>query len=201
MVVEQLDASVSLFTSLIQHGASTPRYQRNLQGLLQLRALAASRISSALDNNMQQQSVSQTCQEGRSAHGVGGNEDVELIGWRTRLVERAGHDRRTIRTISVTTSPISASDTTHCQTSFRNQAKDIQSPLIFSDTAYSTADLDPTLTGNVVIAPTFPELRPFKTDWFTQAPRFLEYAAPRRFTRGHLGRSKCKSCCLLHPFG
>lgn len=104
-VLTQIDAAVELFVSLINHGGGTPRYRRNLQWLLKLRARASSRISatSAVRRSDSQQVVGQDRQRG-SESGEDG-EDVELLGWRTRLIERAGQDRQTIKTIPVTTGP------------------------------------------------------------------------------------------------
>lgn len=95
-VLSQIDAAISLFTSLLQHGARTPRYKRNLQWLLNLRTRALSKTSKA---SAPQQ------HEGGGGDGDGDahrdqDEDVELLGWRTRLIERAGQGRgKTVRTI------------------------------------------------------------------------------------------------------
>lgn len=105
-VLAQIDTAVNLFTSLLQHGARTPRYKRNLQWLINLRSRALSKVSQA--------STAQRGDPQRDAgpewQGKGGNgdgdghreheEDVELLGWRTRLIERAGQGReKTVRTI------------------------------------------------------------------------------------------------------
>lgn len=104
-VIAQLDAAIDLFTSLIHHGANTPRYRRNLQWLLKLRVRASSKISTA--------SIAQGADSQRDAHPERqrsredreDSEDVELLGWRTRLIERAGQDHRTIRTIHLRETP------------------------------------------------------------------------------------------------
>ncbi|KAL4939489.1 hypothetical protein BDV06DRAFT_198793 [Aspergillus oleicola] len=125
-VLAQLDLAIDLFTSLIQNGANTPRYCRNLQWLNKLRARVSSKISIAstpagqqpdLNSNQHPQrehgsgpgpgtdsdrpATSQTQQGGLREHSEDEDEDVELLGWRTRLIERAGpgQDRQTIRTI------------------------------------------------------------------------------------------------------
>ncbi|PYI29943.1 hypothetical protein BP00DRAFT_437272 [Aspergillus indologenus CBS 114.80] len=87
-----LDAAINLFTSLIQHGANTPRYGRNLQWLMKLRARASAKIASASTqpDAARDDAVRREDRED--------SEDVELLGWRTRLIERAGQGRQTIRT-------------------------------------------------------------------------------------------------------
>ncbi|CAH0022329.1 unnamed protein product [Clonostachys rhizophaga] len=108
-VLTQLDASISLFTSLLQHGARTPRYKRNLQWLIKLRARALAEISTAstAQRNGAPGDVDQG--HGNNAGGEGDDEDVELLGWRTRLIERAGQDRqKIIKTISLATAPASS---------------------------------------------------------------------------------------------
>ncbi|KAL4901553.1 hypothetical protein BDW74DRAFT_187209 [Aspergillus multicolor] len=93
-VLTQLDMAISLFTSLIQHGANTPRYCRNLQWLMKLRSRASTKIS-AVSNAHSSHSQRDNQQEtGRDRQG---SEDVELLGWRTRLIERA--DKHIIWTI------------------------------------------------------------------------------------------------------
>lgn len=107
-VLAQIDAAIVLFTSLIQHGASTPRYNRNLQWLLKLRARVSTKISAASTlQKVDSQRDADPDQRRRSEDREQG-EDLELLGWRTRLIERAGQDRQTIRTIriiSTTTGP------------------------------------------------------------------------------------------------
>ncbi|KAM5344358.1 hypothetical protein ACJ41O_012895 [Fusarium nematophilum] len=100
-VLAQIDAAISLFTSLLQHGARTPRYKSNLQWLLNLRSRALSKISGA--------ATSQRDGDGHREH----DEDVELLGWRTRLIERAGQGRqKTIRTIHLVETPSDSQTTT-----------------------------------------------------------------------------------------
>lgn len=110
-VIAQLDAAIDLFTSLIQHGANTPRYRRNLQWLLKLRVRALSKIPTA--------SIAQDADSQRDAHRERqrsredreDSEDVELLGWRTRLIERAGQDHQTIRTIHLHETPTGSDGT------------------------------------------------------------------------------------------
>jgi len=99
----QVDTAIELFITLIQQGASTPRYQRNLQWLVKLRTRAVSKIStptSARPDASHTQEVRTEMEENRDAA-----EDVELVGWRTRLIERAGKGRRTVRTIAAPATP------------------------------------------------------------------------------------------------
>lgn len=109
-VLSQIDAAINLFTSLLQHGARTPRYKRNLQWLLNLRSRALSKTSKASATQQQEGGNPPTqpaaSSEQQQGSGVDGDdhrdqdEDVELLGWRTRLIERAGQGRgKTVRTI------------------------------------------------------------------------------------------------------
>jgi hypothetical protein len=102
-VLAQIDAAIQLFITLIQQGATTPRYQRNLQWLVKLRTRAVSKTT-PLTNPRPEQS---------NAHGMpiavdesrDPGEDVELLGWRTRLIERAGKGRQTSKTIAAPATP------------------------------------------------------------------------------------------------
>ncbi len=108
-VLEQIDAAVSLFTSLTHHGGSTPRYRRNLQWLQKLRARASSKIAMAAstahthrpDLRRDAGAGQRTGSDDREEEA----EDFELLGWRTRLIERAGRGRPTISTIRVDAGP------------------------------------------------------------------------------------------------
>lgn len=116
-VLSQIDAAINLFTSLIRNGANTPRYNRNLQWLMKLRARASSKISKA--STPQQYTNSNNPQRDddhdphhdhnpdrhRSREEREESEDVELLGWRTRLIERAGQNHQTIRTIHLAPTP------------------------------------------------------------------------------------------------
>ena len=119
LILSQIDTAVNLFTSLIQHGAGNPRYHRNLQWLLKLKSRVSSKISAAYNSRREQPnegSSEDTKDEGDDVEG----EDVELLGWRTRLVERAGQDRKTIRTIKLGATPAGASDITDMSQQRRN---------------------------------------------------------------------------------
>jgi hypothetical protein len=101
----QIDAAIDLFVSLIQHGAGNPRHQRNLQWLLKLRARALSKMSSA-STAQQDNPERRADQTSRRSEEEEESEDVELLGWRTRLIERMGQDLQTIRTIHLPTTPV-----------------------------------------------------------------------------------------------
>lgn len=106
--LSQIDAAISLFTSLLQHGARLPRYKRNLQWLLNLRTRALSKTSKAPAAAQQEGGPDR---QGPSGDGDADghrdqDEDVELLGWRTRLIERAGQGRgKTVRTIPLAETP------------------------------------------------------------------------------------------------
>ncbi|KAI2816762.1 hypothetical protein CBS115989_6533 [Aspergillus niger] len=104
----QVDAAINLFTSLVQHGANTPRYCRNLQWPSKLRARASSKIATV--STATQQVDSQRDHGDPDGQEIGredreDSEDVELLGWRTTLIERAGQGRPTIRTIRLAETP------------------------------------------------------------------------------------------------
>lgn len=114
--LSQIDAAISLFTSLLQHGARLPRYKRNLQWLLNLRTRALSKTSRASAAQQEgepsaQRDVGADRQQSGSGDGDADghrdqDEDVELLGWRTRLIERAGQGRgKTVRTIPLAETP------------------------------------------------------------------------------------------------
>ena len=110
VAIAQIDAAITLFTSLLEHGARTSRYKSNLQWLLKLRARALLRISEAPSTHQgdlhQGVDSSQTNNNGDEDGHIEEDEDVELLGWRTRLIERAGQGRKkTIRTIPLAETP------------------------------------------------------------------------------------------------
>lgn len=98
-VLKQIDATISLFTSLIQHGAGTPRYCRNLQWLQKLRARAKAKITALTEVQMTNRRRAQEDGQHFTGEEREDGEDIELLGWRTRLIERAGQNMKTIRTI------------------------------------------------------------------------------------------------------
>lgn len=98
----QIVAAIGLFSSLLQQGGSTPRYQRNLQWLVQLRARASSKMAMATTAEIgtSQQGVDLTRLQSHDDREDGDDgEDVELLGWRTRLIERVGQNCQTSTTI------------------------------------------------------------------------------------------------------
>ncbi|KAF4556666.1 Fungal specific transcription factor domain-containing protein 57 [Elsinoe fawcettii] len=96
-VLAQIDSAVALFNSLIEHGGGTSRYRANLAWLTKLRDRAMTKMQAAASG---QRSDTHT---GASANQTDEtqqeNEDIELVGWRTRLIERAGHDHPSVKTI------------------------------------------------------------------------------------------------------
>lgn len=102
-VLLQIDTAIFLFTSLVQNGCNTDRYQRNLQWLQKLRTRAANKMAEATAQNIKLQS---SLGANPNANGnpimtstdqlqsVEDREDVELIGWRTRLIRHADQQHR-----------------------------------------------------------------------------------------------------------
>ncbi|XEV01060.1 hypothetical protein FSHL1_006347 [Fusarium sambucinum] len=102
----QIDAAISLFTSLLQHGAQTPRYKSNLQWLLNLRTRALAKISSVSTSQRGNPQGDVDEQRQSDSGDREDDEDVEMLGWRTRLIERAGQNKqKTIRTIRLSETP------------------------------------------------------------------------------------------------
>uniref|UniRef100_A0A8H7NQV2 Xylanolytic transcriptional activator regulatory domain-containing protein n=1 Tax=Bionectria ochroleuca TaxID=29856 RepID=A0A8H7NQV2_BIOOC len=87
-VLTQLNASISLFTSLLQHGARTPRYKRNLQWLIKLRARALTEISTA-----------------STTQRDGAQRDAEQ-GHRNDVEEERDDEDKIIKMISLATAPV-----------------------------------------------------------------------------------------------
>lgn len=112
-VLEQIDAVITLFNSLIQAGAGTPRYRRNLQWLLKVRARIGSKIAKSKEAQTVRQAHTQIRDDQVTSEEREDGEDVELLGWRTRLIERAGQNHKTVRTIRLTaTTPTGSAATT-----------------------------------------------------------------------------------------
>lgn len=128
-VMTQIDAAIGLFTSLLQHGAHTPRYRRNLQLLLSLRTKMVSKMSTAKttqgshdDTSLSDEAGNPKAEQGDREHS---EEDVELLGWRTRLVDRAGHSRQTtIHTIHGSKPAMAPSQASVGSQEANNPAKD-----------------------------------------------------------------------------
>ncbi|RSL96732.1 hypothetical protein CDV31_013336 [Fusarium ambrosium] len=132
----QIDAALSLFTSLLQHGAHPPRYKRNLQWLLNLRTRALSKISSV--------SALQRDDDGDRED----DEDIEFLGWRTRLIERAGKGhQKTVRTIRLSETPSVSPNmnvTTAPLNSFNSQGQVGLSDMANSNPSLPVVNLDST---------------------------------------------------------
>lgn len=97
----QIDAAIALFASLIAHGGGTPRYRANLEWLNKLRARALTSLQAVSAGP-----TPETSTDGNSNQtGIG--EDEELVGWRTRLIERAGQSQYKSQTIRLSESPSS----------------------------------------------------------------------------------------------
>ncbi|OAL44454.1 hypothetical protein IQ07DRAFT_521681 [Pyrenochaeta sp. DS3sAY3a] len=123
-VLMQIDSAIDLFTSLIQHGAGTPRYRRNLDWLKKLRVRAFSKMTAAV-TTQEFEGHPEASPRARLSQGVEDSEDVELLGWRTRLIERAGQARQTIRTIHHPATPTGSyitgnADSPHAQMDSRD---------------------------------------------------------------------------------
>lgn len=116
-VLPQIDAAINLFTSLLAHGARSPRYKSNLQWLLNLRTRALSKVSEKSGAQKDGQAVQREADSGGQTQSDNrhdeNDEDVELLGWRTRLIERAGQGgrRKVIRTIHFAGTPTDSQTT------------------------------------------------------------------------------------------
>lgn len=117
--LEQIDIAISLFTSLTQHGANTPRYFRNLQWLHKLHARASAKISKASAAQKSAPQRGAELDQQVNSEDREDAEEVELLGWRTRLIERVGQGRPTISTIGL--SPTPASHATNTSNPLPNQ--------------------------------------------------------------------------------
>lgn len=141
-VITQIDVAIQLFTSLTQHGGGSPAYRSNLQWLAKLRARASSKIA-AQKGNREQNYRNDTR---RSSAAGEDSEDVELLGWRTRLIERGGHNRQTVRTIHNPSTPATSQITQDTnplasRTPFAGPETNMQNPSLLFVTPDSTNDL------------------------------------------------------------
>ncbi|KIR39943.1 hypothetical protein I307_04958 [Cryptococcus deuterogattii 99/473] len=90
--LSQIDASITLYTSVVQSHAS-PRLAKNLQWLLRLRHRAHTKMNqNPPDPEVEAMASMQTSNEE--------DEDIELLGWRTRLIHRATKGTQKATTIS-----------------------------------------------------------------------------------------------------
>jgi hypothetical protein len=92
----QIDTAISLYTTAVQARVS-PRMVKNLQWLFRLRQRAQERISRA-------QALPGSNREDPPSED---EDDIELIGWRTRLIQRAAKGTQTATTISSNTPGLS----------------------------------------------------------------------------------------------
>jgi hypothetical protein len=92
----QIDTAISLYTTAVQARVS-PRMVKNLQWLFRLRQRAQERISRVqlLPGSNREDPPSED------------EDDIELIGWRTRLIQRAAKGTQTATTISSNTPGLS----------------------------------------------------------------------------------------------
>ncbi|KAK5077349.1 hypothetical protein LTR51_003038 [Lithohypha guttulata] len=138
-ILEQIDAAVGLFNSLIQHGAGTPRYRRNLEWLLKLRARGKAKIAAVSTQKDRRRAQGQPASEEREEA-----EDVELLGWRTRLIERAGQNQKIIRTIRLAATTPTGSAITNLSN---------PPPNVDEGSHYPDISLDPTIAGMPLVTP------------------------------------------------
>lgn len=124
--LSQIDAAISLYTAVVQ-GRGSRRMIHNLQWLLKLRQRASDRIAraeaSAASAGRGQgseaggpgQRVPSDSREGEGADEGSDSEEVELLGWRTRLIQRAsgrhGPPTQTATTITLP-SPLNSGTST-----------------------------------------------------------------------------------------
>ena len=80
--LSQIDQAIVLFAAVIKHNPS-PSMLQNHEWLTRLRARAITKISHEASKFPSRDSLA-------SSTSVDGEEDVELLGWRTRLIEQAG---------------------------------------------------------------------------------------------------------------
>ncbi len=109
LALNQIEAAIGLLTGLNQSGGSSQRSRSNLEWLLKLRARVVAKMASSQAQQQQQNS-----RDSADIHAVDdgddSEEDVELLGWRTRLIERASQNHHTAKTIRSSASPAGASN-------------------------------------------------------------------------------------------
>ena len=125
-----IDSAIGLYTNIIQ-SHSTTRLLRNLEWLLKLRQRANSRMTTA--SSFQADYSSRLPEE---------EDDVELIGWRTRLIQRLGKGNHLATTITpaqsaATPSPNTAMAQTISQALQRHFVPDTAGPVPSNDIDFS----------------------------------------------------------------
>jgi hypothetical protein len=126
-----IDSTISLYTNIIQ-SHSTTRLLRNLEWLLKLRQRASSRMAAA---------ASSTQPDCALQAGDDEEDDAELIGWRTRLVQRLGKGAQLATTITPSQSAATPSPNTAMA---RTISQALQNHFVLDDaTRLPTQDSEP----------------------------------------------------------
>ena len=87
-----VDSTIACYTSVVW-SRNSPRMVKNLRWLVKLREKITTKVA---------QSPAASANEAPPASYGQDDDDVELLGWRTRLIERAGKGLQTARTIQST---------------------------------------------------------------------------------------------------
>ncbi|KAJ9611877.1 hypothetical protein H2204_015119 [Knufia peltigerae] len=112
--LKQIDVARALFSALNQHNASSRRYRRNFQWLQKLHARASAKIFTA--SSTPKPGPQGGAESDRQVHSEDreDTEDVELLGWQTKLIERAEQGRPVISTICPPPTPATSQVTDFC---------------------------------------------------------------------------------------
>ena len=97
--LSQIDAAIGLYTAVVQ-GRASRRMVNNLQWLLKLRQRAADKMARAARSAGSGDKTGNGQVGEEQGEGDADSDDVELLGWRTRLIQRAAKTQ-TATTISV----------------------------------------------------------------------------------------------------
>ena len=90
--LSSVDSAITVYTSAVQN-RNSPRMVKNLRWLMHLRTKIASRW-------MHHHSPDAVALGADRSQDIREEDDVELLGWKTRLIQRAGKGSQTSRTIS-----------------------------------------------------------------------------------------------------
>lgn len=124
-VLAQIDAAIELFVSLIEHGGGTARYRSNHDWLTKLRGRAFNKVQAAAASLSRSDGGGpQEAQQWRDDRQDG--EDLELVGWRTRLIERADLDQQGSKAIDTVDETVSVHD--NFQQSMMMPSASVQTP-------------------------------------------------------------------------